>query len=114
MFASQHNLNNLVAIIDYNKLQAIDFVEKVISLEPFKLKWESFGWQVKVVDGHSFEEILTVFKELKIKEVQKPTVVIAMTTKGKGVSLMENKPIWHFRVPNRKETKIFHREIEKL
>ena len=94
MFASHHNLNNLCVYLDYNKLQSDDKVKNIMGLEPLKKKWEAFNWKVYEIDGHSEKEILKSFKIFeKIKT--KPTIFIANTIKGKGVSFMENNPFWH-------------------
>lgn len=114
MFATQHRLNNLIAIIDRNKVQAINHTEEALGLEPFQDKWESFGWDVKTVDGHSIEEVISVFDGIRYNRSDKPLVIIAMTTKGKGVSFMENKPIWHFRVPVGRELKQARKELKKI
>ena len=99
MFAHQHGLNNLVAIVDRNKLGATDFTENVVSLEPFASRWQSFGWDVTTVDGHSFEQLLTALNTGIQGNSSNPHVIIAETIKGKGVSLMENSPLWHHRLP---------------
>ena len=96
LFASHHKLNNLVAIIDYNKLQSIKTISETLALEPFRDKWESFGWKVLEVDGHDHGALTTA---LGNKSSNLPTVVIAHTTKGKGVSFMENSVLWHYRSP---------------
>lgn len=111
MFASHHKLNNLVAIVDRNGLCATDFTEDCNSLEPFCDKWRSFGWDVIVVDGHSFEELLAVFKDFRFRKVEQPLVIIAKTIKGKGVSFMENNPSWHHSVPKGKELEIARKEL---
>ncbi len=99
MFAAHHKLENLVAIIDYNKLQSLNSVEKTLGLEPLAMKVKAFGWSVREIDGHNHERIE---KELRLVpwEVGKPSMLIAHTTKGKGVSFMENKVEWHYRSPN--------------
>ena len=94
MFASHHKLDNLCAIIDYNKMQSDDLNENIIGLEPLADKWKSFGWHVLEIDGHNFNEIGKAFDEAKTKRDQ-PTVIIAHTIKGKGVSYMEGSPAWH-------------------
>jgi transketolase len=94
MFAPQHNLDNLVAIIDYNKLQALDRLENIVSLEPLADKWKSFGWEVRQVDGHDTPVLLDIFQAVPFA-TGKPSLVIAHTIKGKGISFMENVPIWH-------------------
>jgi transketolase len=105
MFAPQHNLDNLVAIIDYNKLQALDRLENIVSLEPLADKWKSFGWEVREVNGHDISALLDVFQAVPFA-TGKPSLVIAHTIKGKGISFMENVPIWHYRLPNADEMKI--------
>ena len=102
LFAPQQKLDNLVVIIDYNKFQAMDLLDKIVPLDPLDEKWKSFGWNVVTVDGHSFDELENTFKDIpNVKG--KPTVVIANTIKGKGVSFMENVPIWHYRMPSIEE-----------
>lgn len=113
MFASHHRLDNLIAVIDRNKLQAIDFTEKVVALEPLAEKWKAFGWDIKETDGHSFKSLLSVFKEFRSRKSEKPLAVIAFTTKGKGVSFMENKPIWHYRIPQGIEVKIAKKDLTR-
>jgi len=102
MFASHHQLDNLVAIIDYNKIQALGKVKEVINLEPYGEKWQSFGWEVKEIDGHDFYQLFSVFENIPFKKGS-PSVIIAHTVKGKGISFMENELLWHYRHPNRKE-----------
>lgn len=111
LFASQHKLDNLVAIIDYNKHQALDRLDNIVSLEPMVDKWRSFGWSVKEVDGHNLSHLENIFKSVPF-ETKKPSLVVAHTIKGKGISFMENSPIWHFRMPNNKEMKIACHEME--
>ncbi|MBF0544816.1 MAG: transketolase [Candidatus Riflebacteria bacterium] len=102
LFAGHHRLDNLTVIIDYNKIQALGRTDEVLSLEPFKSKWEDFGWNVKEIDGHSFPAILKTLEELPF-EIGKPSCLIAHTIKGKGVSFMENDLLWHYRTPQGKE-----------
>ena len=93
MMAAQHKLRNFVTILDYNKLQSDNFNKKKINIEPIKKKILSFNWNVLEIDGHSFHEIdKSINKNFKN---DKPTFIIAHTIKGKGVSFMENKPLWH-------------------
>ncbi|MCC9078801.1 transketolase [Litorilinea aerophila] len=98
LFAPQHRLDNLIAIVDYNKIQSLGRVEEVIDLAPLADKWRSFGWAVREVDGHNFGEIEAVLSQLPF-EPGKPSCVIAHTVKGKGVSFMEDKLLWHYRSP---------------
>ena len=94
MFAAHHSLDNLCAIIDYNKLQSDDTNANIMGLEPLAEKWNSFGWHVVEIDGHNNIEIAAAFKKAKNTKTE-PTVIIAHTIKGKGVSYMENVPAWH-------------------
>jgi transketolase len=105
MFAPHHKLDNLVAILDYNKIQSMDRIEDVVSFEPIVDKWKAFGWNVLEMNGHDFSSILKTFKEVA-KSQNKPTIIIAHTVKGKGFSFMENQPLWHYRCPNPEELKI--------
>lgn len=102
LIASHHRLDNIVAVIDYNKIQSLGHVHEVLELEPLADKWKSFGWYVKEVDGHSINELLRVFGELDAVN-GKPKCVIAHTVKGKGVSFMEGKLLWHYRTPRGEE-----------
>jgi transketolase len=96
LFAAHHGLDNLVAIVDYNKIQSMGTVKEVLNLDPFAAKWESFGWAVHEIDGHNWEQIEHAFSRLPLV-AGKPTCVLAHTVKGKGVSFMENKLLWHYR-----------------
>jgi len=95
LFAAHHRLDNLVAIVDYNKIQSLAPVAETVRLEPFSDKWRAFGWDVHEVNGHDFESMKHVFENLTLSGM--PHVVIAHTTKGKGVSFMENSVLWHYR-----------------
>jgi transketolase len=94
MFAAHHRLNNLCAIVDYNKMQSDDLNENIMGLEPLTDKWASFGWNVIEIDGHNPHEMRVAFDAAR-NIMDQPTVVIANTIKGKGVSYMENSPTWH-------------------
>jgi len=99
MFAANKNLDNFVAIVDYNGLQIDGPITEVNSPLPLDKKFEAFNWNVIVIDGHNFDEIEDAFN--KAKETKgKPTAIIAKTTKGKGVSFMENQVGWHGAAPN--------------
>lgn len=110
LFAPQHMLDNLIVIVDYNKFQAMDRVELITGLEPFADKWRAFGWAVREIDGHSFEEMESVFSELPL-EAGRPTLILAHTTKGKGISYMENSALWHFRMPNPSEIETAYSDL---
>jgi transketolase len=96
LFAAHHRLDNLVAIIDYNKIQSLAPVAETMELEPFAAKWSSFGWGVREADGHDHEKLIDVLRTLPF-EPGRPSVLIAHTVKGKGVSFMENSVLWHYR-----------------
>lgn len=96
LFAAHHNLDNLVCIVDYNKIQSLDLVSNTLALEPFVDKWKAFGWDVYEVDGHSVEDICETYKA-SVSKSNKPCCIIAHTTKGKGVSFFEDSVLWHYR-----------------
>lgn len=102
MCAAHYKLDNLCAVIDYNKMQSDDLNENIMGLEPLRQKWEAFSWHVIEIDGHDFAQIDSAFEEAKAKK-GKPTVIIAHTVKGKGVSFMESVPTWHGSVTLRPE-----------
>ncbi len=99
LFASHHQLDNLVMVIDYNKIQAMGDTCNILNLEPLKEKLDSFGWLTTEVDGHDVKQLKESF-ELIQKRSQKPLAVIAHTVKGKGVDFMENQLAWHYKSPN--------------
>lgn len=99
MVASHYNLDNLVAILDNNKLQITGPVDDVLSSAPVADKWKAFGWEVKEVDGHDIGALSKMLKAVPFTK-GKPSFIIAHTTKGKGVSFMENTIEWHHGVPN--------------
>ena len=111
IFAPQHGLDNLIAIVDYNKIQSLGRVEEVLELEPFADKWKAFRWSVRTIDGHSHEEIKSVLDAVPF-ESGKPSVIIANTIKGKGVSFMEDRLEWHYRSPSTEQLGAAIREIE--
>jgi len=102
LFAPHHKLDNLIAIIDYNQIQSLGTVKEVLDLEPFADKWKAFGWAVHEIDGHDCARIERALTDVPCA-AGKPTCVIAQTVKGKGVSFMENKLLWHYRAPDRDE-----------
>ena len=111
--AHQYGLDNLIAVVDHNRMQSLDFCEKTIALEPFADKWRDFGWQVQVVDGHDVTALQEAFARAKSNlGGGKPSVIIAETTKGKGVSFMENDILWHYRTPQGEEYDAALKELE--
>jgi transketolase len=112
MFAGKLRLNNICCIVDRNNIQIDGHTEDVMPLEPFRDKYVSFGWHVLEVDGHSPYEVIAAVNEAKAV-YEKPTVIIAHTIPGKGVSFMENNYLWHGKTPNGKEAKLALEEINK-
>lgn len=102
MSAAHYKLDNITAILDYNKLQIDGTNEDVMGIEPIDEKFRSFGWNVIKIDGHNFEEIISSFNEAE-KVEGKPTIIIANTVKGKGVSFMEDQVGWHGNAPKEEE-----------
>jgi transketolase len=98
LFANHHGLDNLCVIVDRNRIQSLASTEDTLKLEPFDEKWRAFGWDVRVIDGHNYDEISNA-----LIRSEKPLCVIAETTKGKGVDFMENSVLWHYRPPNENE-----------
>lgn len=99
LFAANHAVNNLCLIVDYNKIQSMGNVSDINDLSPLKEKFESFRWSVIEIDGHDYSQIESAYKQFR-EEKKYPTVIIANTIKGKGVSWMENELLWHYRNPN--------------
>jgi transketolase len=97
-FAGHHKLDNLVAIIDYNKIQSLASTDETLTLEPFADKWRAFNWTVREVDGNDCRALHGTLENLPF-EKGRPSVLIAHTVKGKGVSFMENSVLWHYRSP---------------
>ncbi len=108
LIASHHKLDNLSVIIDFNQLQAMGKVKDILNIEPLKDKWRAFGWEVLEINGHDFNEIE---KALTKSSGGKPTVVIAKTIKGKGVSFMEGNNLYHYKAPSEEE---YQRALKEL
>jgi transketolase len=109
LFAPHHKLDNLVVIIDRNKLQSIHSTEGTLGLEPFVDKWQAFGWNVIEIDGHNHEQLLSACES---NVAGKPLCIVANTTKGKGISFMENQVLWHYRSPQGEEYDAAINELE--
>ena len=105
MTAHQYNLDNLVVIVDRNRIQQGDFTESTIRMEPLAPKWAAFGFAVEEVDGHDHAALLDRFSQLPLVQ-GKPSCIIANTVKGKGVSFAENRPAWHHGVPTKEQLAI--------
>ncbi len=113
MFAAKHRLNNLIAVVDRNNIQISGFTEEVMPLEPLKEKYEAFGWHVKEIDGHNFEQIVDAVNEAKAI-YEKPSVIISHTIPGKGVSFMERNYLWHGKPPTKEEAEKALKELRTL
>lgn len=110
LFAAHHHLSNLIAIVDYNKIQSLAPVEKTICLEPFADKWRAFNWKLIEVDGHDHSALKRALNSDALSQ-DRPTCVLAHTIKGKGVSFMENTVLWHYRSPQGQEYAAAMREL---
>ena len=110
LFAPHHRLDNLVVIVDYNKIQAFGTVKEVLDLEPLADKWRAFCWAVREIDGHDFEQIEDALTRVPF-EPGKPNAIIAHTVKGKGISFMENRLEWHYKSPDENEFKKAVKEL---
>ena len=98
LFANHYNLDNVIAIVDHNKMQSMDFCEKTISKESLSDKWKAFGWNVIDINGNDHQQLKKAFSDLS--KNNKPTVIIANTVKGYGIPFMENDILWHYRFPH--------------
>lgn len=111
--AAQFRLDRLVAVVDYNHMQSLFTVEKTLQLEPFEDKWRDFGWNAESVDGHDVRALRAAFERARDNAGSgKPSVVLAHTVKGKGVSFMENNILWHYRTPQGEEYEAALKELE--
>lgn len=110
MFAGKYKINNLTALMDRNNIQIDGFTENVMPLEPIRDKYEAFGWHVLEIDGHNMREIIDAFSEAE-KIFEKPTLILAHTIPGKGVSFMEKKYEWHGKPPNKEEAELALKEL---
>lgn len=99
MFAAHHKLDNLIAIVDYNKLQSLTTVDETLRLEPLADKARAFGWSVREVDGHDHDAISAALSQTPW-DAERPSFLIAHTVKGKGVTFMENSVAWHYKSPS--------------
>jgi len=111
--AKQYRLDNLIGIIDKNGLCADGATNIVMDVEPLKEKWSSFGWMVKEVNGHDVKELTEIFNNIPV-QAGKPTMIIANTVKGKGISFMENRYEWHNKVPDDEQFKLAYKELQEV
>jgi len=109
LIASHHKLNNLIAIIDYNKWQSFGRTNEVLNLEPLKSKWQAFNWQVIEINGHNFNEIESAINKSYLSK-NKPIMIIAHTIKGKGLSIIEDDNDYHYKTPRIQELIVAKRE----
>lgn len=112
MAGAKFKLDNLITIVDYNKLQLDGFNDEVMPIEPVEDKWRSFGWHLQRINGHDIYQIIDAIEKAKDKEGS-PSVIIADTIKGKGISYMEDECDWHGKVPNNEEYKKAVKELTK-
>jgi transketolase len=110
MFAPNYQLDNLTAIVDFNTLQLDGFTRDIMNLEPFIAKWAAFKWEVIEINGHDMQQIIDAIRQAKAVK-GKPTVIVAHTIKGKGVSYMENNVDFHGKAPTKTETEIALKEL---
>ena len=113
MFAPARRISNLVALIDFNKWQATGRSREIMAIDPLKEKWEAFGWSAYEVDGHDLGVLIKILKGLPDGS-GKPTVIIAHTVKGRGISFMEDDNNWHYRIPTVEEVQKAKRELQLL
>ena len=111
--AAQYKLDRLIAVVDYNHMQSLATVDETLRLEPFEQKWKDFGWNAESVNGHDTEALRAAFERVKGNAGSgKPSVILAHTVKGKGVSFMENTILWHYRTPQGAEYEAALKELE--
>lgn len=110
LFAPQHGLDNLIAIVDYNQIQSFGRTKDILDLEPLADKLRAFRWAVREVDGHNYQQLIDAFDALPFK-MGKPSVIVAHTIKGKGVSFMEDQLSWHYSSPNDQQLQLALAEI---
>lgn len=113
LFAAHHRLDNLVAIVDYNRIQSLASVADTLGLEPFAEKWRSFGWAVAETDGHDHDALRDTLSTIPVGK-DAPTCILAHTVKGKGVSFMEHSVLWHYRAARGEEFTAARKELERI
>ena len=111
LFAPHHQLDNLTAIVDYNKIQSFGTVKEVLDLDPLPAKWEAFRWSAVEIDGHDSAQLESALSRVPF-EPGRPSVIVAHTVKGKGVSFMENQLAWHYKSPGKEELALALLEVE--
>ena len=111
LFAPHHRLDNLVAIVDFNKIQSFGTVKGVLDLDPLADKWRACGWEVREIDGHDAGQIRAALGAVPFA-AGRPSAIVAHTVKGRGVSFMEDQLLWHYRAPNAEQLAAALRELE--
>ena len=111
LLAASEKIHTVTAIIDFNKWQATGRSKEIFTLDPLAAKWESFGWHAQEINGHDFTEIAQALKTARLED-NRPSVIVAHTVKGKGVSFMEDDNNWHYRTPNPQELAAALTELE--
>lgn len=109
-FAGNKHLDNLTVIMDHNGLQGSDFIKEVAPIEPIEARWRDFGWNTLNADGHDYDSLKSVFAQ-SMECKGKPSIIIAKTTKGKGVKSIENNPAWHSRAPKSTEWNVICEDL---
>lgn len=110
-FAAQHRLENVLAIVDFNKMQALGDTHEIANLEPLEERYRAFGWGVRRIDGHDMRAVTEALDAFPF-EKNKPSVIVADTIKGKGVSFMQSSLLWHYRCPDEKEYAAAMKELD--
>jgi transketolase len=110
MCAAQYELDNLVVIVDRNRIQQGDYTENIIRMDTLADRWRAFGWTLREIDGHNYFDLLDAFTHVPLQN-GKPTCILAKTIKGRGVSFMQDRPEWHHRVPSAAELEAAIQEL---
>ena len=111
MFAGQRRLNNLIAILDRNRLGSEDFTEDSAGLDPVEDKWTAFGWDVRSIDGHDMGQVLSTLEDCRTRTSPLPLMIVANTVKGKGMPTLENTPRSHHTLPKDEEIELTRRAL---
>lgn len=112
ILAGHHKLNNLVGILDRNRLGITGFTEDLLRLEPFSSKWTAFGWDVKEIDGHNIPAIMDALSDIRSPERERPLMIIANTTKGHGIDFMSDQPLCHGEAPKANDIERAYAQLE--
>jgi transketolase len=111
LFAPQHQLDNLVVVVDYNKIQSFGRTKDILDLDPLADKFKAFRWAVREIDGHNMQQIIDAFESLPFEQ-DRPSVIIANTIKGKGITSMEDQLAWHYKTPTAEQVEAAMHELE--